>query len=92
MRPNRKHTDRDLERYILLYLDEGINFRELREEYGLLLSDSAFRQIILRYQDFGFSAIQTKAKNNQYTKTFKMEVIREYLEEEIPIAQLARRH
>lgn len=92
MRPNRKHTDSELERYILLYLDEGINFRELREGYGLLLSDSTFRQIVLRYQESGFSAIQTKAKNNQYTTTFKMKVIREHLEERIPIAQLARKY
>ena len=34
MRSNSKHTARELERYILLYLNEGKGFRELNEEYG----------------------------------------------------------
>lgn len=62
MRSNSKHTAQELERYILLYLEEGKSFRELSEDYGLLLSDSTFGQKILRYQEYGLSGIQTKSK------------------------------
>ena len=92
MRSNSKHTAQELERYILLYLEEGKSFRELSEDYGLLLSDSTFGQKILRYQEYGLSGIQTKSKNNHYTKELKKVVIREHLEEGTPIRQLARKY
>ena len=41
MRSNSKHTAQELERYILLYLEEGKSFRELSEDYGLLLMSIA---------------------------------------------------
>ena len=84
MRSNSKHTARELERYILLYLNEGKGFRELNEEYGLLLSQSTFGQKVLRYQDYGFPGIQTRTRNNHYTKAFKKKVIQEHLEEGTP--------
>ena len=92
MRSNSKHTAQELERYILLYLDEGKSYRELSEDYGLLLSDSNFGQKILRYQEYGISGIQSKSKNNHYTKEFKKAVLREHLEEGTPIRQLARKY
>ena len=92
MRSNSKHTAQELERYILLYLEEGKSFRELSEDYGLLLSDSTFGQKILRYQEYGLSGIQTNSKNNHYTKELKKVVIREHLEEGTPIRQLARKY
>lgn len=92
MRSNSKHTARELERYILLYLNEGKGFRELNEEYGLLLSQSTFGQKVLRYQDYGFPGIQTRTRNNHYTKAFKKKVIQEHLEEGTPFKQLARKY
>lgn len=92
MRSNRKHTAQELERYIQLYLEEGKSFRELNEDYGLLLSRSGFNKKVLRYQEYGLLGIQTKSNNNHYTKDFKMTVIREHLEEETPIIQLARKY
>ena len=92
MRSNSKHTAQELERYILLYLEEGKSFRELSEDYGLLLSDSTFGQKILRYQEYGLSGIQTNSKNNHYTKELKKAVIQEYFEEGTPIKQLARKY
>lgn len=92
MRSNNKHTIEELERYILLYLEEGISFKELSEDYGLLLGDSAFGQKVLRYQQHGFSGIQTTARNNQYSKEFKETIIREYFKAGTPIKQLARKY
>ena len=37
----KKHTAKELERFIELYLD-GVPFRELRSEYGLKISPGAF--------------------------------------------------
>lgn len=41
MRLNSKHTAEDLERYIQMYLKDGISFKELSETFGLLLNASA---------------------------------------------------
>ena len=92
MRSNSKHTAQELERYILLYLEEGKSFRELSEDYGLLLSHSTFGQKVLRYQEYGLSGIRTRSKNNHYTKEFKEAVIQEHLEKGAPIQQLARKY
>ena len=37
----KKHTAKELERFIELYLD-GVPFRELRSEYGLRISPGTF--------------------------------------------------
>ena len=89
---NSKHTADELEQYIHLYIDEGKSFRELSEGYGLLLSGSTFHQKSLRYQEYGLTGIQIHSKNNQYTKAFKENVIREHLEEGTPALQLARKY
>lgn len=92
MRSNRKHTIDELERYILLYLEEGVSFKELSVDHGLLLTDSTFGQKVLRYQERGLSGIQTTARNNQYSKEFKETIVREYFKAGTPIKQLARKY
>ena len=89
MRSKSKHTTEELERYILMYFDEGISFSELKEEYGLLINWTAFWDKALRYQEHGLNGIQIKSKYNRYTKEFKLSVVKEYLEHNLPIGQLA---
>lgn len=79
MRFNSKHSVEELEWYIQKYLKKGKSIKELRETYGLLLGESAFRQKVLRYQNHGFKGIQTKSQNNCYSEEFKLSVIREHL-------------
>ena len=50
MRSNSKHTTEEIERYILMYLNEGISFKELKEAYGLLINWTSFWDKVLRYQ------------------------------------------
>lgn len=45
MRSNSKHTAKELKRYIHLYISEGISYRKLRGEYGLLLAESKFNDL-----------------------------------------------
>lgn len=92
MRSNRKHTTEELERYIRFYLEEGKSFQELRKDFGLLLSKSTFGQKVLRYQEYGLPGIQSKTKNNHYSKAFKDAVIQEHLEEGTPFSQLALKY
>lgn len=92
MRSNNKHTVEELERYIHLYLNEGISYKEIKKQFGLLLSESVFGQKILRYQTHGLKGIEPKLKNNQYSKDFKMTVVREHIKEGIPIKKLAREY
>lgn len=90
MRSNNKHTIEEIEKYIQMYLGEGISFRELSEDFGLLLSDTTFGQKVLRYQEHGLSGIQSKSKNNHYSVEFKKIIIQEHLEKNTPLKQLAR--
>lgn len=92
MRSNSKHTAQELERYIQMYLDEGISYKELSKNYGLLLSNSTFIQKVLRYNESGFEGIRSNLKNNYYSKEFKETVVREYVEVGPPIKQLARKY
>ena len=92
MRLNSKHTVEELERYIQMYLKDGMSIKELRETFGLLLSASAFSQKVLRYQEHGLKGIQTKSRNNRYSKAYKQSVIKEHLVEGTPIKQLARKY
>ena len=89
MRSNSKHTTEEIERYILMYLNEGISFKELKEAYGLLINWTSFWDKVLRYQEHGISGIQVKSKYNKYSKEFKDLVVKEYLEDRLPIGQLA---
>src|SRR5699024_605806 len=89
MRSNSKHTTEEIESYILMYLNEGISFEELKEAYGLLINWTSFWDKILRYQEHGISRIQVKSKHNKYSRKFKVSVVKEYLEDKLPIGQLA---
>src|SRR5699024_529900 len=92
MRLNRKHTAKELKQYIDLYLNEGISYRILCEEYGLLLSKSKFNNKVLRYQDHGLAGIQSSTTNNHYSKEFKRAVVMQHLEEGATIGELARKY
>ncbi len=92
MRSNRKHSTKELKRYIALYLDEGQSVKELIESYGLLLSEANFRKKVLRYQLHGLAGLQSKGMNNHYSKTFKENIVREHFEEGTPIIKLARKY
>ena len=59
MRSNSKHTAKELEGYIHLYIREGISYKKLGEEYGLLLAKSNFINKVLRYQKYGSVGIQS---------------------------------
>lgn len=90
MGSNSHHTIEELERYILLYLEEGVSYQALCNSYGLLLNDASFFDKALRYQTYGLSGIQKQLAPNYYSKAFKLRVIREFLEEGTPLRQLAR--
>lgn len=91
MRSNSKHPVDELERYIKMYLDDGRSYRELREEKGLLLSQTVFNTKVLRYQEYGLAGIQTRRKNNSYSKDFKNSIVKEYMERGTPASELARK-
>lgn len=92
MRSNHKHTTEELEWYIQLYLGEGKSYRELREDFGLRLAESTFGQRVLQYQEHGLQGIQSKTWNQHYSQSFKEMIVQEYLEEGMPISQLARKY
>ncbi|MFD2132638.1 IS3 family transposase [Pseudogracilibacillus auburnensis] len=92
MRSNSKHPVDELERYIQMYLDEGWSYRKLSEEKGLLLSETAFNTKVLRYQEHGLTGIQTKRRNNHYSKEFKDSIVKEYVERGTPVRELARKY
>jgi len=92
MRSNSKHSAHELERYIQFYLEDGRSFRELSEDYGLLLSNSTFNEKVLRYQEYGPSGIQSRSKNNHYTEDFKKTVVHEHITKGVPIRQLALKY
>lgn len=92
MRTNRKHTPKELEQYIKLHVEEGISFRELREDLGLLLGRWAFQDKVARYIAHGPSGIQSKARNNHYSEQFKESVVQEHLQDGISIIQLTRKY
>lgn len=92
MRSNSKHTVEELERFILMYLEDGKSFIELSEDYNLLLNESTFGQKVLIYQEHGLSGIQSKTSNNHYSKQFKEAIVQEYYDERTSIRELARKY
>jgi len=92
MRSNSKHSVQELERYIKMYLYEGISHHELVEEKGLLLSYTVFNTKVLKYQEHGSEGIQTRRRNSHYSKKFKDSIVEEYLEKGSPIRVLARKY
>jgi len=53
MRSNNKHSTKELEKFIQMYLEDGHSYSVLKKNYGLLISQSIFNQKVLRYQDYG---------------------------------------
>lgn len=92
MRSNSKHPVDELERYIQMYLDEGWSYRKLSEEKGLLISKTVFNNKVLRYQEHGLIGIQTKRRNNHYSKEYKDSIVKEYMEIGTPVRELARKY
>src|SRR5699024_5323372 len=92
MRSNSKHSVEELERYIKMYLEQGESYRDLRDMYGQLLSDTIFRFKVLKYQKHGAAGIQKRRKNNHYSKQFKKYLVKEHIENGVPIRELARRY
>ena len=92
MRSNRKHSTEELVEYIKLYLNDGLSYKVLCNEYGLLLSVSVFNENVLRYLSHGLSGIQSNDRNNHYSKEFKLSVVREYIDGNGTIRGLARKY
>lgn len=92
MRSNRKHTAKELEKYILMFLEDGVSIKEIRDNYGLRLVASTFYQKVLRYQEHGIDGIQPSVNNNRYSSDFKKQVVLEHLEDGIPVIVLARKY
>jgi len=46
MRSNSKHTTEEIERYILMYLNEGISFKELKEAGSFALIGAGFIYVL----------------------------------------------
>jgi len=86
-----KHTAKELERFIELYLD-GVPFRELRSEYGLKISPGAFNMYFLNYKANGPSALEDRDGFNTYTKEFKEKVVKEFLESKTYLRVIARKY
>lgn len=92
MRSNRKHTAKELEKYIKIFLEDGVSIKELRDNYGFRLDPSNFYQKVLRYQEHGIEGIQPSVNNNRYSSDFKKQVVLEHLEDCIPVKVLARKY
>ena len=87
----KKHTAKELERFIELYLD-GVPFRELRSEYGLKISPGAFNMYFLNYKAYGPSALEDRDGFNTYTKEFKEKVVKEFLETKTYLTAITRKY
>lgn len=92
MRSNCKHSVEELEQYIHRYLEEGLSYQELCQTYGLKLSHSLFREKVLKYQNHGRQGIQSRVKNNHYSREFKLTVVNEYFVEGLSIHELTRKY
>src|SRR5699024_8020243 len=92
MRPNSKDSVEELERYIKMYLDKGTRDHKLSDVYGLFLNLSTFNKKILKDQEQGIAGIQTRRKNNHYSKQLKLSLVKEHLEKGTPAMELARKY
>ena len=71
----KKHTAKELEQFIELYLD-GVSFHELRSEYGLKISPGSFNMYFLNYKAHGPSVLEDRDGFNTYTNEFKEKVVK----------------
>ncbi|HLR22624.1 MAG TPA: helix-turn-helix domain-containing protein [Pseudogracilibacillus sp.] len=92
MRSNSKHSSEQLERYIKMYLDEGRSHSELTKANGLLLNKSTFNKKVLKYQEHGLAGIQTRRKNNHYSKQFKESLVKEHIDKGVSASKLAHKY
>ena len=72
MHSNSKHTVKELEGYIHLYIREGISYKKRQRKYGLLLARANFNDKVLRYQEHGSLGIQSNTINNCTVKNLKI--------------------
>jgi len=89
MRSNNKHPAEELEKYIHLFLEDGISYEHLKNNYGLQLSKSKFRLKVLQYKEHGIDGITSSKRNNHYSKKFKCSVVEEYLNGGVSLVDLA---
>jgi len=87
----KKHTAKELERFIELYLD-GVPFRELRSEYGLKISPGSFNMYFLNYKAHGPSVLEDRDGFNTYTNEFKEMVVKEFLESKTYLTAITRKY
>lgn len=87
----KKHTAKELERFIELYLD-GVPFRELRSEYGLKISPGTFNMYFSKYKAYGLSALEDRDGFNTYTNEFKEKVVKEFLETKTYLTAITRKY
>jgi|SRR5699024_340762 len=86
---NNKHTVEELEKHIQLFLKENVSFQELKNNYGLLLSQTVFRRKVFMFQEHGLEGIRSNTTNNHYSKPFKNAVVEEHLKSGISVSVLA---
>ncbi|OFK61206.1 transposase [Globicatella sp. HMSC072A10] len=91
MRSNRKHTLTELANYIHLY-DAGHSYKKLCENYGLLLGGSSFNQYYLKFLEHDMAGLESSRRNNTYTQAFKESVVKECLQTDSSIKELARKY
>ena len=87
----KKHTSKELERFIELYLDV-VPFRELRSEYGLRISPGTLNMYFLNYKAYGPSALEDRDGFNTYTNEFKEKVVKEFVESKTYLTAIARKY
>ena len=87
----KKHTAKELEQFIELYL-EGVPFRELCSEYGLRISPASFNMYFLNYKAHGPSVLEGRDGVNTYTSEFKEMVVKEFLESKTYFTAIARKY
>lgn len=91
MRSNKKHSSKELEKYIQLRL-EGVPIKELKHSYGLRISETVFQRYLRKYQTYGLEGLQSRTRNNWYSKTFKEGVVEEYINTDISIDALTLKY
>lgn len=91
MKSNAKHTLEELERYIHMYLSNGVSYTSLKRDHGLLLSHTVFGQKVLRYKKHGLLGIK-HSKRKYYCDDLKEEVVLKNIKNGIPVKQLAREY
>ncbi|MFW3480906.1 helix-turn-helix domain-containing protein [Aerococcus viridans] len=70
---NRKVYSADvLEKYILMFIKDGINYPTLVKEYGLSIHNTIFYQYVNKYRKYGLEALKPRKLNNIYSEEFKL--------------------